>query len=149
MSDTRNRCYSKAGLAEGTSAAKFKILAPNGAGIDYSIKGVMYHKADTDDLSLSTGTTITGPAECIFGILIDSSGNVTSVQGPIKTIGDDSKVLAWPPSNDDDKCLIGGIVVSVADTYSFIPNTTDLGATGITDTYVDCDGLPPQAVNLV
>lgn len=146
MSDNRNRCYSKAKLAEGTNANTFKTTTNI---CFYTIKGVMYEKAATDNLTFSSGhTTITGPAECIFGVLLDSSGNVTTVQGPIKTIGDDNNVLAWPPSNDDDKCLIGGIVVSVASTYSFIPGSTDLGATGITDTYVDCDGLPPQAVNL-
>ena len=39
-------CLSKAGLAIGSTASQIAIAAPNGAGVDYCIKGVLYHKAD-------------------------------------------------------------------------------------------------------
>ncbi len=148
MSDnSRNRCYSKAGLAEGTNANTFKIAAPNGAGVDYSIKGVLYHKADTDNLDFSTGhTALAASQQCVFGVFLDSSGNVTTRQGPIKTVGEDDKVLAWPVGTDD-LCLIGGIVVETGAT-TFTAGSTDLGAASVTDTYIDCDGLAPQSVTV-
>ena len=46
-------CLSKAGLAEGTNAATIKTAAPNGAGIDYAIEGILYHKADGDNVAMT------------------------------------------------------------------------------------------------
>jgi hypothetical protein len=72
---------------------------------------------------------------------------VTTVQGPIKTVTTtDDKVLPWPTAAKN-KVLIGGIIVETGAT-TFTPNTTDLGAANVTDTYVDCDGNPPQGVTL-
>lgn len=148
MSDnSRNRVYSKAGLAEGTNANTFKIATPDAEGVHYTIKGVFYHKADTDNIAFSAGhTSLAANQECVFGVFLDSSGNVTTRQGPIKTVGVNDKVLAWPPGTDD-LALIGGIVVTTGAT-TFTPGSTDLGAANVTDVYVDCDGLAPQAVTL-
>lgn len=148
MHENRNRCYSKAGLAEGTNANTFKIAAPNGAGVDFSINGVMYHKADADNLAFSSGhTALAASQQCVFGVYLDTGGNVTTAQGPIKSVGSDLAVLPWSgPQNG--KCLIGGIVVETSSSGAFTAGSTDLGDAQVTDTYVDCDGIPPQAVNL-
>jgi hypothetical protein len=145
MDDHRNRVYSKAKLAEGTNANTFKTTTNI---VFYTIKGVMYEKAAADNIAFSSGhTALAANQQCVFGVLLDSSANVTTVQGPIKDVGDDTKVLAWPESNDDDKVLIGGIIVETGAT-TFTPGSTDLGAANVTDTYVDCDGRPPQSVTL-
>lgn len=141
--DFRNRVFTKAILAEGTNANTFKTTATT----IFSIKGVMYSKAATDNLAFSSGhTALAASQQCVFGVCLDSSGNVTTVQGPIKDVGNDDAVLAWPVAGDA-KALIGGIIVETGAT-TFTPGSTDLGAANVTDTYVDCDGQPPQAVNL-
>jgi len=145
MDDIRNRVFSKAKLAEGTNANTFKTTTNV---LFYTIKGVMYEKAAADNLTFSSGhTALAAYQQCIFGVLLDASGNVSTVQGPIKNVGNDAEVLAWPRSNDDDKVLIGGIVVETGNT-TFTPGSTDLGAGSVTDTYIDCDGEPPQSVTL-
>lgn len=145
MHDNRNRVFSKANLAEGTNANTFKTTTNI---VFYTIKGRMYEKAAADNLTFSSGhTALAANQQCVFGVCLDSGGNVTTVQGPIKDVGSDTSVLAWPTAGDDDKVLIGGIIVETGAT-TFTPGSTDLGAANVTDTYVDCDGEPPQAVNL-
>lgn len=146
MDDNRNRVFSRAVLAEGTDANTFKTTTNI---LMYSIKGIMYEKAATDNLAFSSGhTSLAASQQCVFGVLVDSAAAVTTVQGPIKAVGSDLAVLAWPVSNDDDKVMIGGIIVETTSTGVFVPNTTDLGDAQVTDTYVNCDGRPPQVVNL-
>lgn len=140
-------CFSKAGLAEGTTAAKFKTAAPNGAGIDYAIDGVAYHKADTDDLSLTAAAVQAVSTKCLYLIQIDSAGALSSVKGVEELTADltnGKRVLHWPEPAED-KCPIGAIKVETDGSTTFTANTTDLGAAGITDTYYDFAGGMPSA----
>lgn len=144
MNDSRNRVFTAPVLAEGTNANTFKTTNTT----IFSIKGRNYTKAATDNLAFSSGhTALAASQKCAFGVMLDSSGNVTTVQGPIKTVGSSDKVLPMPFSNDDDKCLIGHIIVETGAT-TFTPGSTDLGAANVTDTYVDNDGEPSQVVTL-
>jgi len=146
MSDRHNRCYGKAVLAEGSAANKFKTTTNT---ITYTIKGRAYTKAAAEDLVFSSGHTALGASQiCAFGVMLDTSGNVTTVQGPIKTVGNTDKVLPLPFCNSADKCLIGYIIVQTSSSGVFTPNSTDLGDAQVTDTYIDCDGEPSQTVTL-
>ena len=55
---------------------------------DFSIGGVIYRKAATDNIasSVSTGTALTSTQAAIFRVEIDDTGAVTTVQGPIVTL---------------------------------------------------------------
>jgi hypothetical protein len=138
---------SKAGLAEGTNANTFQINAPNGAGVDYAIKGRTYHKADTDNLAFSDGhTALAASQQCVFGVQLDTSGNVTTKQSNIVDTADleaGNDQLHWPVA-DDNKVIVGYIRVETSDSGAFTPGSTDLGDAQVTDTYYDVM-LPPAA----
>lgn len=140
-------CLSKAGLAEGTNANTFQISAPNGAGVDYAIDGVLYHKADADNLGFSAGHAAQkDDTVCLYLVQLDSSGNVSTKQGEIVDLADlvaGNKVLHWPVA-DDGKCPIGAIKVKNESGSDWTAGSTDLGAANVTDTYYDFVMLPTE-----
>lgn len=140
-------CFSRAGLAEGTGAATIQILAPNGAGIDYAIDGLCYHKADTDNIALTAAAQQAVSTKCLYLVQIDSAGTVSSKKGtevPTADLTAGKAVLHWPEP-DANKCPIGAIKVETDGSTTFTAGTTDLGAAGITDTYYNFAGGMPHA----
>lgn len=137
-------CLSKAGLAIGTTASKAKIAAPNGAGVDYCIDGVLYHKADTDDCVLFTDLTQSTLTTCLYVVCLDSSGTVSVVQGAEVLTADltaKTAVLHFP-TIAATLCPIG--YIKLAQTGAFVGGTTLLSAGTVTDTYVDLFSLPAR-----
>lgn len=137
-------CLAKAGLAEGTTSATIQIAAPNGAGIDYAIHGICYHKADTNNIAVTAHAQQAVSTSCLYLVQIDSSGTVSTKKGKEVLTADlgvnDS--LQWPMP-DADLCPIGGYKVALDASTTFTNGTTDLGASGVTDTYYDFGlGLP-------
>lgn len=136
-------CLSKAGLKEGSSSATIQIAAPNGAGIDYAINGKAYHKADTDNISVTAHTQQADDTTCLYLVEIDSDGTVSTQKGKEVTTTDlaQSDSLQWP-TPDDDKCPIGGYKVT-CDGSAFTNGTTDHSAANITVNYIDfAVGIP-------
>ncbi len=135
--------FATGGLAEGTNANTFKTTAT----VPYAIDGVLYSKAATDNLAFSAGhTSLAAGQSCLFGVVLDTAGNVTTVQGPIITTSDLTakiKALHWPVQ-PAGKCMIGAIRVQCDNAAVFVPNTTDLGAADVVDTYYNLCGLPSQ-----
>ena len=135
--------FTSGGLAEGTNANTFKTAAT----ITYAIDGVLYAKTATDNLAFSAGhTSLAAGQQCLFGVVLDSGGNVTTIQSNITTSEKlESKVeaLHWPapPAN---KVLVGAIRVKCDNAAVFVPNTTDLGAADVVDTYYNLAGVPAQ-----
>jgi len=139
-------CFSRAGLAEGTNANTIQIAAPNGAGIDYSIDGIGYHKADTDNIAMTALAQQADLTTCLYLVQIDSGGTVSLVKGDEVLTADltnGKTALHWPRP-DASKCPIGAIKVATSGT-TFTSGTTDLGAAGITDSYYDFLGAMPVA----
>lgn len=140
-------CFSRAGLAEGTNAGTILTAAPNGAGIDYAIDGLAYHKADTDNIALTAGAQQAVATKCLYLVQIDSAGTVSSKKGTEVLTADltaGKTALHWPEP-DDGKCPIGAIKVETDGSTTFTAGTTDLGAAGITDTYYNfAGGMPSQ-----
>ena len=129
-----------AGLAEGTNANTFKTVNT----LTYTNNGVFKSKAATDNLAFSTGHTALGNSQaCLFGIWIDGSGNITTSQGPIVAAGDPCPVPGAPASN---VTLVGVLKVVTSASATFTPNSTDLGAAGVTDTFYDCMDMPGTAL---
>jgi hypothetical protein len=137
-------CLSKAGLAIGGTATKVKTAAPNGAGIDYCIEGILYHKTDADDVFTLSGDALAASKMCLFLLGLNSSGTMTVVQGDTYSTSDIEnglKTIQWPKMTEG-YCPIGAVLVETAAGYTFTPGTTNLSATGITDTYIDIFALP-------
>jgi len=139
-------CFSSAGLAEGTNANTFKINAANGAGIDYAINGLAYHKADTDNIAMTAHGVQAVSTKCLYLVQIDSAGTVSTKKGTevsTTALTNGTAVLHWP-TPDADKCPVGAIKVETDGSTTFTAATTDLGAAGITDTYYNFAGGMPH-----
>lgn len=139
-------CTSKAGLAIGSTVQKAKIAAPNGAGVDYGINGLGYHKADTDDCILFTGLTQADLTTCLYLVCLDADGTVSVVQGTAQltaalTAG--TAVLQWP-TPAVNTCPIGAIKIAMSG-GAFTGATTALNDGTVTDTYYDFVGGVPAA----
>lgn len=140
-------CVTKAGLAEGTNAATIKTAAPNGAGTDYAIHGLGYHKADTDNIAMTALAVQAADTKCLYLVQIDSAGTVSMKKGEEKLTTDVStgKALQWPMP-DADKCPIAGIEITTV-AVTFTSGTTDLSAAGITAVYFDfIGGMPTKPI---
>jgi len=139
-------CLSKAGLAEGTNSATIKIAAPNGAGIDYAINGILYHKADADNIAMTALTAQAADTVCMYAVQINSSGTVSLKKGDeVLTVDLGVNGSAQIPTLDASTCLIGAIKVATV-AVTFTSGTTDLSASGITATYFDYATFPSRPV---
>ena len=138
-------CLSKAGLKIGNGDAKdVDIAAPNGAGIDFCINGVLYHKADATDIALTVHGVQAALTTCIYLVCLDAAGTLSSVKGTEVLTADltaGTKVLQFP-TPVADTCPIGYVKVATAAATTFTTGTTELSAVGITDTYVDLFAIP-------
>ena len=121
------QCSGKAGLAEGTNANTIKTAAA----VDFSINGVMYTKAITDNIAVSAGVQLDG-TDCMYLITADSAGAITATKG-VEAAAGSAVYLPAPPDNE---AVIGAIKVATL-AADFTLGTTDLGAATVTDTYYD------------
>lgn len=140
-------CFSKAGLAEGTNSATIKIVAPNGAGVDFSIDGLAYHKADTDNISVTAHSAQAALTKCLYLVQVNASGTVSTKKGTEELTADvtaGKRVLHWPEP-DASNCPIGAYKVALANAATFTNGTTDHSATDVTVTYYDFAGGMPVA----
>lgn len=140
-------CLSKAGLAEGTNANTIKTAAPNGAGIDFCIDGLLYHKADTDNIAMTALSAQADLTTCLYLVQITSGGTVSIKKGTERLTADlanDKYNLEWPQP-DASNCPIGGFKV-VTSGGTFTSGTTDLGDGAVTDTYYDFFAIPPAGL---
>jgi hypothetical protein len=127
----------KAGLTIGGTSTKIKIAAPNGAGVDFAIDGIGYHKADTDNIAVTAHAAQADDTTCLYLVQIDSDGTVSTKKGNEVLTADlgITNSCQWP-SPDADNCPIGGYKV-VTDGGTFTNGTTALDDGTITDTYID------------
>lgn len=144
---------SKAGVKIGNSDAKdIDIAAPNGAGVDYCIDGIMYHAADAADIAIDpsneAGVTISTQAAdttCLYLFQLDADGALTTVKGVEVATADltaKTKPLRYP-TKDDDVAPIGFVkIVTVA--VTFLAGTDNFSKSGVTDTFVDLFAIPPH-----
>ena len=135
------RALSRAGLAEGTNANTFQIAAPNGAGVDFCIDGIVYHKADADNIAFAAASGHTPQVHAdgqtrVYLIQINAAGTVTYKQG--SSAGE-------CPLPDASNCALGAIKV-VSAGAAFTPGSTDLGAGTVTDTYFNFSVMPANRV---
>lgn len=152
-------CFASAGLAEGTNANTIKTVN----NITYAIDGNFYAKSATDNIAISySGATVyqaaAGGIQAVNGgftggvngstrlylVCLDSAGAVSIVPGKIV---DSAELAAGRVSLDFPDaplgvCPIGAIKVALTAGTAFTPGSTDLGASGITDTYYNLASVP-------
>jgi hypothetical protein len=128
-----------AGLAEGTNSATFKTVNT----LTFTNNGVFKSLAATDNLTFSTGTALANSQACLFAVWVNTSGTVTTTQGPIVAAGDPCPVPTQATAN---VTLVGLIKVTTSSAATFTPATTDLSASGITDVFYDCMVMPGSAL---
>lgn len=123
-----NCALGNAGWAEGTNATTIKTVNA----IDYCIDGVIFTKAATDNIAFTATAQQAVSTFCLYLFSIDSAGTVTVTKGT--ELGTDTAVL---PARPASSAVIGAVKVATDGATTFTGGTTDLGAAGITDTYLN------------
>ena len=124
-----------AGLAEGTNANTFKTVNT----LTFTADGVFKSKNATDNLTFTAGATVVpASSACLFAVWINAAGTVSTTQGPIVASTDECPV----PTTVGGLALVGLIKVVTDGSTTFTAGSTDLGASGVTDTYYDCSVMP-------
>ena len=139
-------CLSNAGLAIGSTASQIAIAAPNGAGVDYCIKGISYYKADAATAAITAAGTQAVLTTCLYVICLNAAGTVSSVKGREVLNADlaaGTDVLEWPEV-DEDVCPIGVVKVKCESTATFTAGTTLFSAANVTDTYYNLFTIPSE-----
>lgn len=130
-----NRCLTDAGSANGTPASSTATTAT----VTYTIDGVFYSKGDTASIAFSSGhSTLAAGYACIFLFQLDSSGNFTSVQGPVVA----SSITPQMPRPTSGQCPVFAIKIVTSGSATFVPGTTLMTATNVAETYYDLSNRP-------
>lgn len=135
QANSGNLALSAGGLAAGTTASQLKTVNT----ITYLSNGIFKSKAAVAAINL-TGTTLAIGQACLFGVFLDSGGNVTVTQGPIVNAGDPCPVPAFSSTGT----TVIGLAKVTATSAVFVPGTTLLG-TGNTASYQDVGLMPGTA----
>ena len=139
-------CLSKAGLAVGSAGATVDIAAPNGAGVDFAIDGILYHKVDTANNAITAAAVQAVSSSCLYLVQINAAGTVSVVKGTaVLTANVGNTPLFWPDPSANN-CPIGGFRIDTDSTHTYTAGTTENGAAGITDTYYDFFAIPPGPI---
>lgn len=135
---------SSAGLAIGSTASQVAIAAPNGAGVDFAIGGLAYHKADAASVAITAATAQAADTTCLYLVCLDSGGTLSTVKGTAVLNTDltaGTKVVHWP-TQPAGLCAIGAFKMKTV-AVTFTAGTTNLNAAGCTATYYNfAAGLP-------
>ena len=137
-----NRNYSKGGVAIGITKSKVKTAAA----VDYTIDGVFYTKAATDDLFVHTDLTVQAVGTTkLYALCLDAAGAASIIAGPVtQTAAGSTYALkaGQMPVIPVTKCCVGVLKIVTDATHTFTPATTLNDAAGITATYFDISVVP-------
>lgn len=146
-------------LAEGTNANTIQIATA----INFVIDGQFYTKAITDNIAISySGATVyqaaaggiqavnggfTGGVNGstrIYGLFLSTAGAVSIVPGPIVDTAElaAGRVALPFPTAPRGVCPIGALRIALTAGTAFTPGSTDLSATGVTDTFYNLADMP-------
>ena len=127
--------FGKPGLAAGTNAGTIQ----NAAATIYSINGVMYAKAITNNIAIGAQPLQAADTTAIYLVAADATGAISVYKG-IEQLNSDlaagNKVLQYPDAVPTTVCPLGEFkVVTVG--VTFTGGTTALNAAGVTVTFTD------------
>ena len=134
-------------LAIGSSDTK-KVL---NSAFTYDIQGQSYSKASAET-TFSGLDTVPQNKYGAFCLKIDSDGTITIYEADDNETGYNSAALAIAglPDADSDSAYLGIVTVISTDSGGFVPGTTALGDSAVTDTYTNGDpakrGTPSGAL---
>lgn len=151
-------CLAAAGLAEGTNANTIKTVN----NITYTIDGRFYALNATDNIAISfTGPTVyqapTGVGSInggftggvngstrLYLICVNAAGTVSIVPGQIVDNAElaAGRVALMFPDAPRGTCPIGAMRIALTAGTTYVPGSVDLGATGVTDTFIDLMDVP-------
>lgn len=131
-----NQCLSTPGLAEGTNANTIQI----GTAFTYTIGGTRYTKGTADNVALTAAAVQATDTNCIYLICIDAAGTVSSVKGTAVAAASQA---SCPAPASASVCPIGWLHIATANAATFTAGSTDLGASDVTDTFVNFVGANP------
>ena len=156
LSQGGNFAFNSGAWAEGTNAATIKSTAD----IVYTINGEFKTKSATDNIAIAyTGPAIysqnaveqsggfvgaAGGSTRLYGIYLDGAGNVSIVPGKIVNSAElaaGTVALEFPPMQADKAC-VAALRIAVTAGTAFVPGTTDLSASGVTDTFLNLSSIP-------
>lgn len=132
---TATSCFSKPGLAAGTSAGTIKTTAA----AEYSIGGITFSKAATDNVAVTAGVAQPASSTAIYVVAADAAGAITTVAGRAVT-GANTPVS---PLIANSLAAIGAFKIVTNASASFTPGTTAFNAAGVTATFFDLARVPP------
>jgi hypothetical protein len=137
-------CLSKAGLHAGTTST-IDIAAPDGAGVDYAIAGVLYHEADSNTNAPTACALQAALTSCLYLVQLDTSHAITVVKGTeVLTANLGLAPLEWPVPTAS-KCPIGGFRIDTATGYTFTSGTTTFNSNN-TATFYDFMAVPDAPI---
>lgn len=156
LSQGGNIALASGALANGTTAGTIKTTVV----VPYLNDGQFYSKAITDNIAIAytaaatvygqpSNGSFTGGANGstrLYGLYLDTSGNVTLECGPIVdtvALAAGSAALHFPP-NKRGLTVFGAVRIAVTSGTTFIPGTTALGAAGVTTTYLNLGTMPGE-----
>lgn len=148
-----NKCFTKAGMAAGTTSTLTTANAQ-----EFSIMGKSYKKAATSNEVTPTTDAITGAAflpiaagkGSVFSICRDVAGGLKVIQGQIVDLSPLGAFVhaPWFGPSSNDLAPIGYILVRAAvgaATWTFGTSNLTGPPSNVTIAYVDCvDGLPSR-----
>jgi hypothetical protein len=150
---------SSGGWAEGTNANTIQ----NASTVTFVIDGRFYSKSATDNIAISySGPTVyqaaAGGIQAVNGgftggvngstrnylICLDTSGAVSIVPGPIVDSAElaAGRVALMFPDSPNGVCPVAALRIALTAGTTFTPGSTDLSASGVTDTFYNLATVP-------
>lgn len=137
-------CLGSANLALGTTDDKdVDIVTLNTDGLEFSIDGKIYTKADVDSAPLTAGQTIATLKTAILLVCLNSSGTVSTIKGPeVLTADVAAGAVVEYPFLTTGLCPIGALKIQNASSATWTSGTDELDATDVTTTYINLTTVP-------
>lgn len=132
-----NRSFTAAGLTIGGTSTKIKIAVA----LKYCVNGLMYSKAITDNITITTGAEQAISTFCKYLVSINAAGTVVTTKGEDAA----TAALALLPDLPADSAPVGYFQVATNGATTFTAGTTALDAAGITDTYQDVSSIVTES----
>lgn len=149
--------FTSGALAIATTTSAVKTTAT----VTYTVDGVFKSKSATDNMSIAvvgsdaygdpgngSFTGVVGGSSRLYGLFLDTDGALTCYPGPIANTAEVTAGTAalHYPAPQRSKACIGAIRVDVTEGTTFIPGTTALSASGVTETYINLSSIPGEPI---
>ena len=138
--------FSRAGLGAVITGCVAGDFVQNNV-INYTIDGQWNQLAASNNRAFTAGhTALVNNQTCVFAVWVSANNVFSTTQGKIVTSTDalstGGKTVVPFPDVISNAALIGLIKVKAGVACTFTPGTTNLNATNVTTTYIDCSSMP-------